>query len=139
MEDEANKFNCQHEAKALIEAIGTFRDRINVDKGFVRYKTFVGYESVFPQDWADENFSYQRADEYHNTQIKAFVESIKPENEMQWLAFMESCVSTKSNDLATFPIFGAFVVALAKAKPALVERFLKSATIASSTFCQAFS
>jgi ppGpp synthetase/RelA/SpoT-type nucleotidyltranferase len=127
-EDEANKFNCQREAKALIEAIEAFRDRINVDKDFVRYKTLVGYESVFPQHWADENFDYQGTEEYRNTQIKAFVDSIAPENEVNWLAFMERCASTKSNDLATFPTFGAFVVALAKAKPAIVERFLKSAT-----------
>lgn len=128
VEDEANKFNCQQEAKALIEAIEAFRDRINVDKEFVRYKTLVGFESVFPQHWTNDKFDYEGMDEYRNAQIDAFVNSITTENEAEWLVFMERCASTKSNDLATFPTFGAFIVALAKAKPATAERFIKSAT-----------
>jgi ppGpp synthetase/RelA/SpoT-type nucleotidyltranferase len=126
-EDEGGRFNCQTQAKALRSAIEAFRDRINADKELVRYKTLVGFESVFPQHWTDDEFDYQGVEEYRKSQVDAFVESITSENEAEWLAFMERCAATKSNDLATFPTFGTFVVALAKAKPAIVEWMLTSA------------
>lgn len=128
IEDEGGRFNCQAEAKALIGAIEAFRDRINTDKNFVRYKTLVGYEAVFPQHWIDNEFDYQGVEEYRKKQIDLFVNSVTAENEAEWLAFMERCALTKSNDMATFPTFVAFVVALARAKPAAVEKYLNAAT-----------
>lgn len=126
--DEGGKFNCQAEAQALIGAIEAFRDRINTNDDFVRYKTLVGYEAVFPQHWINNNFDYQEVEKYRKKQIDQFVNSIIAENEAEWFACMERCALTKSNDLATFPTFVTFVVALSKAKPAVVEKYLEAAT-----------
>jgi len=43
---ENNRFGCKALALELDTAILTFRDVVNADTGFVRYKTLVGYESV---------------------------------------------------------------------------------------------
>ena len=42
----ADRFGCKALAHELDTAILTFRDVVNADTGFVRYKTLVGYESV---------------------------------------------------------------------------------------------
>ena len=55
-EDPENRFGCQAEATALVAAILKFRDKINVDDRFVRYKVLVGFESVYPGHWTDEEF-----------------------------------------------------------------------------------
>ena len=128
VEDEEGRFNCQTEAKALIGAIKAFRDHINADEDFVRYKTLVGYEAVFPRHWIDNEFDYQGIDEYRKTQIDVFVDSVTTENELEWLKLMERCALTKSNDMATFPTFIEFVVALARAKPKFVEKCLTATT-----------
>ena len=40
-------------------AILKFRDTINVDDRFVRYKVLVGFESVYPGHWTDKEFDYK--------------------------------------------------------------------------------
>ena len=58
-EDPENRFGCQSEAEALVAAIFQFRDTINADDRFVRYKVLVGFESVYPGHWTDEEFDYK--------------------------------------------------------------------------------
>jgi hypothetical protein len=50
-EDEQDKFSCKDIAEDLTKSILAFRDSLNADKQFVRYKTLVGFESVFPPHW----------------------------------------------------------------------------------------
>jgi ppGpp synthetase/RelA/SpoT-type nucleotidyltranferase len=49
-----DRFGCKALAQDLDAAILNFRDVVNADVGFVRYKTLVGYESVMPPQWDDE-------------------------------------------------------------------------------------
>ena len=58
------EFGCQAEAEALVAAILKFRDTINADDRFVRYKVLVGFESVYPSHWTDEAVRLRRLDEY---------------------------------------------------------------------------
>jgi len=46
-EDPENRFGCQAEAETLVATIFKFRDTINADDRFVRYKVLVGFESVY--------------------------------------------------------------------------------------------
>jgi Region found in RelA / SpoT proteins len=46
--DEYSESGCKQTAEIVMEAIITFRDLINTDQQYVRYKTLVGYESIFP-------------------------------------------------------------------------------------------
>jgi ppGpp synthetase/RelA/SpoT-type nucleotidyltranferase len=133
-----DRFGCKALAHELDSAILKFRDAINADTSFVRYKTLVGYESVMPPQWDDESFDYAKTEEYRREQIAEYVESLCDETENEWYATIERCAATKSNDIATFPIFCEFLVLLAKHKPEMAERFLLRANDDVLNFLTAF-
>jgi hypothetical protein len=126
-EEQGNKPVHQADAAALIRAILRFRDEINADETFVRYKVLVGYESVFPQHWLDRNFDYEGAEAHRRQEMDRYVDAVDAENEGDWFALATRCAETKSNDLATFPVFGDFIVKLAQRKPEVADRFLAKA------------
>lgn len=127
-EDTDNRFSCQTDAKVLMAAILKFRDIINTDDRFVRYKVLVGFESVYPNHWTDEEFEIQRVDEYRRSEADRYIDEIIPENENDWFDLMERCAKTKSNDLATFPVFGNFISKLAESKPEVADRIFTKAS-----------
>ncbi|MET3524142.1 poly-gamma-glutamate hydrolase family protein [Mesorhizobium abyssinicae] len=127
--DEAgDRFNCRSQAAALIAAILKFRDTINADERFLQYKVLVGFESVFPEHWADEEFDYEKADEFRKREAEGYIEAIDDENENEWFGLLARCAETKSTDLATFPVFGSFLSNLAQRKPEVADRFLARAS-----------
>lgn len=127
-EDGENRFGCEAEAHALVAAIFKFRDTINADDRFVRYKILVGFESVYPSHWIDEEFDYNRAEEYRREEANRYIDEINPANENDWFDLLLRCAETKSNDLATFPVFGSFIRNLAERKPEVADRFLANAS-----------
>jgi ppGpp synthetase/RelA/SpoT-type nucleotidyltranferase len=118
-----DRFGCADLAHEVAASILRFRDAANGDHGFVRYKTLVGYESVFAAQWDDEDSDYDK-DDYRRKRIAEYIESLSEETEDEWYATIERCAATKSNDMATFPLFGEFLVLLATHKPEMAERFL---------------
>jgi ppGpp synthetase/RelA/SpoT-type nucleotidyltranferase len=119
-----DRFRCKELAQDLDAAILNFRDTVNADAGFVRYKTLVGYESVMPQQWDDEGFDYSGTQGYRRQRIAEYVESLSEETEDEWYATIERCATTKSNDMTTFALFGEFLVLLARHEPEMAERFI---------------
>jgi ppGpp synthetase/RelA/SpoT-type nucleotidyltranferase len=126
-EDLENRFGCQTEAEALVATILKFRDTINADDRFVRYKVLVGFESVYPSHWTDKEFAY-KTDEYRRGEANRYIDEINAANERDWFDLIARCAETKSNDLATFPIFGNFINKLAERKPEVAGRFLAKAS-----------
>jgi ppGpp synthetase/RelA/SpoT-type nucleotidyltranferase len=127
-EDPENRFGCQAEAAALVAAIFKFRDTINADNRFFRYKVLVGFESVYPSHWIDKEFDYQGADEYRRGEANRYIDEIDAANENDWFDLISRCAETRSNDLATFPVFGDFISKLAERKPEVADRFLAKAS-----------
>jgi hypothetical protein len=127
-EEPENRFGCQAEAAALVAVIFKFRDTINADNRFVRYKVLVGFESVYPGHWSEKEFDYQRADEYRRGEANRYIDEINAANENDWFDLISRCAETKSNDLATFPVFGNFISKLAERKPEIPDRFLAKAS-----------
>lgn len=125
---EPERFGARKNSEQLMEQILEFRDRLNQDLQFVRYKTLVGYESVFASQWEDEDQDYTKRQEYRTEQAASYIEAINPETEEQWFGLIERCAQTKSNDLAMFPVFGVFLRTLAEKKPETTERLLASAS-----------
>ena len=126
-EDLENRFGCQADAKTLVAAIFEFRDAINADDRFVRYKILVGYESVYDGHWTDEDF-YLRADKYRREEADRYINDINGANESDWFDLIARCAETRSNDLATFPVFGSFISKLAERQPEVADRLLAKAT-----------
>lgn len=127
-EDTNDRFGCQTNAKTLVASIFKFRDIINADDRFVRYKVLVGFESVYPNHWTDEEFEIERVDEYRHSEVDRYIDEIIPENENAWFDLMERCAETESNDLATFPVFGNFISKLSERRPELADRLLAKAS-----------
>lgn len=111
----------------LNEAIIRFRDIANQRQDFVVHKTLVGFESVFPIHWLQENANYEEREEYRTQAIERFVAEITEVNADDWLQTIQRCASTKSNDLATFPTFITFLKRLSAVKPEIVLRYLRAA------------
>jgi len=137
-EDPENRFCCQAEAAALVAVIFKFRDTINADNRFVRYKVLVGFESVYPDHWTEKEFDYKRADEYRRGEANRYIDEVNAANENDWFELISRCAETKSNDLATFPIFGNFISKLAERKPEVADRFLAKASDDLRSFLSGF-
>jgi ppGpp synthetase/RelA/SpoT-type nucleotidyltranferase len=133
-----DRFECKALAKDLDVAILKFRDRVNADTGFVRYKTLVGYESVMPPQWDDDGFHFAQTEKYRRERIAEYVDSLSDETENEWYGIIELCAATKSNDMATFRLFGEFLVLLGKQKPEIAERLLLRANDDVVNFLTAF-
>jgi ppGpp synthetase/RelA/SpoT-type nucleotidyltranferase len=110
-------------ARAVAGAIIAVRDKINLDEDFVIYKTLVGFETVLPPHWEDDQF-YKGAEAYRLERADEFIEAISDWNIDRWRVRIARCASTKSNDLATFPVFGEFLTRLAERKSWAVKPLL---------------
>jgi ppGpp synthetase/RelA/SpoT-type nucleotidyltranferase len=97
------------QSSILLESIKQFKDQLNSNNKFVVYKTLVGFESVFPDMWGDESWDIEKGDEYRESTVRAYVESLNDENKEFWEKIIIRCTQTKSNDWATFPNFGKFL------------------------------
>lgn len=137
-DDPENRFNCQSDAKLLMSAILKFRDHINVYDQFVRYKVLVGFESVYPDHWTNEDFELEGADQYRRREADRYIDGINSENENDWFDFIERCAETKSIYLATFPVFGNFISKLSETKPEAAARLLLRASDDLRTFLPEF-
>jgi ppGpp synthetase/RelA/SpoT-type nucleotidyltranferase len=123
--DEYDKFGCQQIAKNVMEAILTFRDLINADQQYIRYKTLVGYESVFSFHWENEAVSYTADNEYRKEQAARYIDEISDETAVDWYRLIQRCAATQSNDMATFPVFGEFLHQLSRTKPDFAFAFAR--------------
>jgi hypothetical protein len=109
---------------ALNASILNFRDVADANRGFTIYKTLVGFESVFPPAWDDQNFHYEEEAAYREQRIGEFVAQVNEQNAEEWFAVIQRCAQTESDDLATFPVFGQFLQKLSQAKPQIVVGFI---------------
>jgi len=112
-----DKSGCKQIAKKVMAAIKTFCDIINADQQYIRYKTLVGYEPVFSFHWENEAFDYAALNKYRMEQVALYVDEVSDKTADDWYRLIQRCATTKSNDMATFPVFGEFLRQLSKAKP----------------------
>jgi hypothetical protein len=120
--------SCHDAARKLMTAIEKLRDTINQDKAFVRFKVLVGFESVFPFQWEEKTDDYSRQQKYRADEAAKWIDEITEENEVEWFMLIERVASVRSNDLAMFPPFGAFLKQLSVAKPQVVEHLVEVAS-----------
>jgi ppGpp synthetase/RelA/SpoT-type nucleotidyltranferase len=115
----------KEKAGAVVAAIEVFLDRLNSDERFVKFKTLVGFQSVFPMQWDGDPFDIEGRQKYRSEQIRAYAASVSDANKDAWFEVVELCASVKSDDLATFPSFGEFLKELASRSPAIALEFLR--------------
>jgi hypothetical protein len=108
-------------AQTVVSAIENFRDRANKNDRFVKFKTLVGFESVFPLEWDNDSMDVEGPQRYRDTKIKEYAGSVTADNADEWLGVIEQCAAVKSNDLATF---GGFLKQLAARAPTIALGYL---------------
>lgn len=113
------------EGSRLIELIEDFRDLVNSNDEYVRYKTLVGYESIFPPAWEAGEYDHSRDEEYRKQRLDEYLESIDESSANQWHSILATCAGVETRDGATFPTLHAFLKDLARAKPSIVFGFLE--------------
>ena len=109
---------------ALNASILRYRDAVNANRGYTIYKTLVGFDSVFPPAWDDQNFDLEREEAYREERIDELVAEVNEQNAEEWLAILQRCAQTESNDAATFPSFGKFLQKLSQFKPKIMLGFI---------------
>jgi ppGpp synthetase/RelA/SpoT-type nucleotidyltranferase len=112
-------------AQAVVAAVEAFRDRANANDQFVKFKTLVGFESVFPMEWSGQSMEIERPRKYRADKIAEYVASVTADNADEWYGIIQLCTAVKSNDWATFPSLGEFLKQLAARSPKIVVGYLK--------------
>lgn len=112
-------------AQAVGAAVEVFRDRANANDQFVKFKTLVGFESVFPMEWEGPSMEIERPSKYRTDKITEYAASVTPEKADEWHDIVKLCVAVQSDDLATFPSLGEFLKQLAARSPHIVVDWLK--------------
>jgi hypothetical protein len=119
---------CHANALKLMATVNKLREKFNGDATFVKFKVLVGFESVFPQQWPDEDEDkaddFQALAKYRSEEAAKYAASINDENAEEWLALIKQVASIKSNDLATFPPFAEFLTHLGRLNPKLATPLL---------------
>jgi hypothetical protein len=112
-------------ANAVIAVIKLFRDRANSRDDFVRFKTLVGYESVFPPEWEGDAIDVEGPAAYRTARISEYVASVTDKTADDWFEEIRRCASVQSNDMATFPSFCEFLNQLANRSPVIMFGYLE--------------
>lgn len=100
-------------------ALYACRDAMNASVSFVRYKTLVGFETVFVEEWDNNDLDYRKKEALRAQRIAAFADEIAPENFEEWVETVRECATTDSNDLATFPPLTLFFRTLSERRPSI--------------------
>lgn len=113
-------------ARVQVESTAlAFRDLVNTNSDFEIYKTLVGYNSVFPPAWKSKDFNYEQVKVYRSQQVDVLLTSVNDDNADVWFDRLNRYAQTKSNDAATFPVFGNFLEKLAEAQPDIAFGYLE--------------
>ncbi|MBX4865108.1 hypothetical protein HJA86_35365, partial [Rhizobium bangladeshense] len=81
--------------------------------------------SILNGNYAPNRLSsaWKTTDAYRDSQIEAFLDEVDDLSRSTWLEFLERCAATRSDDMATFPKLGQFIVKLSENQPS-VAKFL---------------
>jgi hypothetical protein len=112
-------------AQAIVAAVEAFRDRANANDQFVKFKTLVGFESVFPMEWSGQSMEIERPRKYRADKITEYAASVTADNADAWYDIIRLCTAVQANDAATFPSLGEFLKQLAARSPEIVVGYLK--------------
>ena len=95
------------------------RDLLAADSEYQIYRNLIGFESIF-EDWEasrSQDRDFEKVEEDRKAAADNYVKSITDETWPIWRARIFKFSETRSNDMATFPLFYEFLHNLAVAHP----------------------
>lgn len=101
------------------------RDELNRDVRYVTYKTLVGFQTVFTEEW-DREIEIADKEAMREERIADYAAQVEEANRDYWLAVALQCAETKSDDLATFPPLTNFFRKISQAQPTVALYILLS-------------
>lgn len=106
-------------------AAQAFRITANNNPDFVIFKILIGYNSVFPAAWEDNEFRYKQAEIYRANEVQSLLASIDVENSDSWFDRINHYASIAPDDAAIFPTFSNFLEQLSEAQPAIAFNYIE--------------
>ncbi len=94
------------------------RDAMNANERYVRYKTLVGFRTIFKDEWDTADGGSGRS-ERRSARICAYAAEVTDMTKGEWLRCVIDCAATQSNDLATFPPLMTFLREVTTREPAI--------------------
>jgi ppGpp synthetase/RelA/SpoT-type nucleotidyltranferase len=122
-----DKMGCKSQGQALVNAIDAMRRKFSRKRGFVRFKTLVGFDGVFAEHWAGKEPGYAELEAQRKRRAAQYVDEITDQNTEERIKFIKRCAETKSNDGATFPIFGEYIRILGEKRPKVALMLIEQA------------
>jgi hypothetical protein len=113
--------DCRNNVEKLMEAIQKYRDDINSNELFTRYKVLVDHESVFFLQWTDREYRYKKAEEFRQGEIDRYLKEMCAENAEYWFNLLVRCLE---NGAMVFQYIGKLIENLAQHKPEIAFGFL---------------
>ncbi|MGE0094459.1 MAG: hypothetical protein AB7M05_09270 [Alphaproteobacteria bacterium] len=122
--------------KKVERAAADIEKKINSHAEYKIYKTLIGFEGIF-SDWQSlktEERDFEEENKYRRNEAAKFASSITPQNYEIWFKRILKYAETRSDDLATFPIFYFFLERFASNQPRLALRLIADHVDAISPF-----
>lgn len=106
-------------------AIAAFRAIVDSDVEYGIYKVLVGFGVVFPPTWENDRFGHKEEQAYRRDEVERLIAEMTPESNETWQLRVVRYAGTRSNDLATFPMFSHFLQRVGELRPDIVLAWLQ--------------
>jgi len=120
-------WNYYHAASTSIAVAAlNIRDALDQHAEYLIYKQLIGFEGIFGR-WEDlrrSEAAWEYSDEKRREFARQYVAEIEDTNEPQWRARILTFSETRSDDLATFPVYYEFLELLGQRRPRLALELL---------------
>lgn len=111
-------------ANGVVASALHFRDLVNADPEFVKFKVLIGYNSVFPQSWEEEEFGFEQMAAYRSAEVEKLVRDVGPATQDTWRRRVAHFASATTRDGASFIYFRMFVREIATRYPVIALDFV---------------
>ena len=101
----------------LIDALLGLRDQLAADADFMRYKTLIGYDGVWPDAWDGDHFDHEALDAWRQEQYPSIIAAVTAETVPEWRARIDTYVEAVGHNGGNFKPMEDFLGLLAEQKP----------------------
>ena len=119
-------------SEAIRDEAIEIKGKLDCDAEYQIFKVLIGFEGIFA-DWPEDptvdsdtaaTREIEAEDNFRDSKAREFAKSVTDDNFAEWQNRIVRYASVKSNDMATFPVFGKFLEYFGAENPVLAIRLL---------------